>query len=176
LQKIDFSLFYSHYNYNNNMGKRNIQGGKKTKAMARHDSLDNSPQQPFIHPDPPHQHIVVVTQVLGDSRFLASFHDNKTTIAVLPGKMKGKNKRYFFVQKYSLLLIQLRTDVSLPHKITDILHIYPNHHLPRIFHLFPNFQNIIHSNDSQHFDYNKQFHHEHITPHDTLDEEANFDF
>lgn len=125
------------------MGKRNIQGGKKTKAMARYDSADNNTA--FVQPDPPNLQVALVTQVLGNSQFLATFHDKTTTIAILPGRMKGKNKRNFLVQKLSLLLLQLRNDMSNPLKNTDIVHIYPNHHFPRIFNLFPNFQNIIHN-------------------------------
>lgn len=122
------------------MGKRNIQGGKKTKAMARYDSVDNTA---FVQPDPPNLQIALVTQVLGNSQFLCTFHDMTTTIAILPGRMKGKNKRNFLVQKFSLLLLQLRHDMSNPTKNTDIIHIYPNHHFTRIFNTLPNFQNII---------------------------------
>jgi hypothetical protein len=151
------------------MGKRNIQGGKKTKAMARYDSVDNSH---FIHPNPPEQQIAIVTQVLGNSQFLATFHNMQTTIAVLPGKMKGKNKRNFLVQKFSFILIQLRTDMSLPYKITDILHIYPNHHLPRIFNDFPAFISILNSDTHNDliFDNND---HDIIT---LTDHEFDFDF
>jgi len=155
------------------MGKRNIQGGKKTKAMARHDSADNSQHASFIHPQTPDQHIAVVTQLLGNSQFLATLHDNQTTIAVLPGRMKGKNKRNFLVQKSSFILIQLRTDFSRPSKHTDILHIYPNHHLSRIFILFPTFYSILHPDTPSHHNNNILFDNNHTTNTDTTNTDSN---
>jgi len=155
------------------MGKRNIQGGKKTKAMARYDSVDNTA---FVQPDPPNLQIALVTQVLGNSQFLATFHDMTTTIAILPGRMKGKNKRNFLVQKFSLLLLQLRHDMSNPTKNTDILHIYPNQHFSRIFNLLPNFQNIIHDtphNSDQHILFQQDYN-DTLNDIDTLIEQFDF--
>ena len=106
------------------MGRRNLQGGSKTKSMARkggQDCTDN-----IIIPSTDEEKYAIVTAVLGNGRFAISSLENKEHIAILPGAMRGAKKRKNFVMLHSIILINDRSSwQTIKHRShADIIHIY----------------------------------------------------
>ena len=106
------------------MGRRNLQGGSKTKSMARKDATDYTDN--IIIPTTEEEKYAIVTAVLGNGRFAISTLENKEHIAILPGAMRGAKKRKFFVMLHSIILINDRSSwQTLKHRShADIIHIY----------------------------------------------------
>ena len=106
------------------MGRRNLQGGSKTKSMARKDGTDYTDN--IIIPSTDEEKYAIVTAVLGNGRFAISTLENKEHIAILPGAMRGAKKRKFFVMLHSIILINDRSSwQTLKHRShADIIHIY----------------------------------------------------
>ena len=106
------------------MGRRNLQGGSKTKSMARkggQDCTDN-----IIIPSTDEEKYAIVTAVLGNGRFAISTLENKEHIAILPGAMRGAKKRKNFVMLHSIILINDRSSwQTIKHRShADIILIY----------------------------------------------------
>ena len=106
------------------MGRRNLQGGSKTKSMARKDATDSTDN--IIIPTTEEEKYAIVTAVLGNGRFAISTLEKKEHIAILPGAMRGAKKRKFFVTLHSIILINDRSSwQTIKHRShADIIHIY----------------------------------------------------
>ena len=106
------------------MGRRNLQGGSKTKSMARKDATDYTDN--IIIPTTEEEKYAIVTAVLGNGRFAISTLEKKEHIAILPGAMRGAKKRKFFVTLHSIILINDRSSwQTIKHRShADIIHIY----------------------------------------------------
>jgi len=109
------------------MGRRNVQGGNKTKTMARSTTYVSNK---IRIPEGPEEEYAVVVAVCGNGRFRIQTESKKVYMGVLPGSMKGHKKRNNYVQLNSILLINNRSSwqtITEESKV-DIEHIYsPNH-------------------------------------------------
>ena len=109
------------------MGRRNVQGGNKTKTMARNTTYVSNK---IRIPEGAEEEFAVVTAVCGNGRFRIKTEADKTHMGVLPGSMKGHKKRNNFVQLNSIILINNRSSWQTikEESTVDIEHIYsPNH-------------------------------------------------
>lgn len=125
------------------MGRKNVQGGNKTKGMARNRNSDNDH---LITITSEEQEYAIVTSVSGNGRFRVSTPDKKIYIAILPGSMRGSKKRNFYVALHSIILINNRSSFqTLKHLAhVDIIHVYSQNHIDSIglSSLFSNNHNI----------------------------------
>jgi len=109
-------------------------GGKKGKTFA-HKRIDTGKQ--FLLPNEEDgEHLAIVTKICGNGVFYVTASNRAETIAYLPGRMKGPNKRNNLVIMYSVVLISTRK-WETNQKHSDILHIYSNHHIQSIVNLYP---------------------------------------
>ena len=109
------------------MGRRNVQGGNKTKTMARNTTYVSNK---IRIPEGSEEEFAVVTAVCGNGRFRIKTEADKVHMGVLPGSMKGHKKRNNFVQLNSIILINNRSSWQTikEESTVDIEHIYsPNH-------------------------------------------------
>ena len=109
------------------MGRRNVQGGNKTKTMARNTSYTSNK---IRVPESAEEEYAIVTAVCGNGRFRVKTEAEKLHRGVLPGSMKGHKKRNNYVQLNSLILINNRSSWQTikEESTVDIEHIYsPNH-------------------------------------------------
>jgi hypothetical protein len=114
------------------MGKRNLQGGNKTKAMAK----SNTPylNSPSRTPQTPEEKYAIVKSVSGSGRFRLISTDNKVYVGILPGSMRGHKKRNNYVALDSIVLINDRTSwQSIKHNShADIIHVYTPNEIHRL--------------------------------------------
>ena len=109
------------------MGRRNVQGGNKTKTMARNTSYASNK---IRIPEQTEEEYAIVTAVCGNGRFRIKTEAEKDHMGVLPGSMKGHKKRNNYVQLNSIILINNRSSWQTikEDSTVDIEHIYsPNH-------------------------------------------------
>lgn len=105
------------------MGKKNIQGGNKTKAMARKTTYDNAGTRVPLTPE---EKYGIITSVCGSGRFQILSLDNLKFLGILPGSMRGHKKRNHYVALHDLVLFNDRTSwqtIKL-NSHADILHVY----------------------------------------------------
>jgi translation initiation factor IF-1 len=114
------------------MGRRNVQGGNKTKTMARTSSSFTSNK--IRIPESEEEEYAVVVAVSGNGRFRIQTEGKKKHMGVLPGSMKGHKKRNNFVQLNSIVLINNRSSwQTVKDECTvDIEHIYSANHIAEL--------------------------------------------
>jgi len=110
------------------MGRRNVQGGNKTKTMARNTTYASNK---IRNPEGAEEEFAVVVAVCGNGRFRIKTEGGKIHMGVLPGSMKGHKKRNNFVQMNSLILINNRSSWQTikEESTVDIEHIYSANHI-----------------------------------------------
>lgn len=109
------------------MGRRNVQGGNKTKTMASNKSFVSNK---IRIPESEEEEYAVVVAVSGNGRFRIQTESGKKHMGVLPGSMKGHKKRNNYVSLNSIVLINNRNSWQTikEDSTVDIEHIYsPNH-------------------------------------------------
>lgn len=110
------------------MGRRNIQGGNKAKAMARSSGYQSNELR---KKEGEEEEYAIVTAVSGSGRFRVTSENKKNYVAILPGSMRGSKKRNNHVQLESIILINNRstwqTVKDLAH--VDIAHVYSSNHI-----------------------------------------------
>lgn len=110
------------------MGRRNIQGGNKAKAMARSSGYQSNELR---KKESEEEEYAIVTAVSGSGRFRVTSENKKNYVAILPGSMRGSKKRNNHVQLESIILINNRstwqTVKDLAH--VDIAHVYSSNHI-----------------------------------------------
>ena len=109
------------------MGRRNVQGGNKTKTMASNKSFVSNK---IRIPESAEEEYAVVVAVSGNGRFRIQTESGKKHMGVLPGSMKGHKKRNNYVSLNSIVLINNRNSWQTikEDSTVDIEHIYsPNH-------------------------------------------------
>ena len=113
------------------MGRRNVQGGNKTKTMARNTTYVSNK---IRIPEGPEEEYAVVVAVCGNGRFRIQTEAKKTHMGVLPGSMKGHKKRNNYVQLNSILLINNRSSWQTikEESTVDIEHIYTANHIAEL--------------------------------------------
>lgn len=157
------------------MGRRNFQGGNKTKSMAKGVRVSNNELRKK-DVDNVEEEYVLVTSVLGNGRFRVINSDNVEYTAILPGSMKGHKKRNFYVNLHSHLLINNRSSwQTIKRNATvDIIHVYSASHantlqLGNILPIPSTFQqhstvDILFSNNNNHTNFNQPSSTEQSTP------------
>lgn len=129
------------------MGRRNFQGGNKTKAMAKQSNIED---REIRVPLSDEEEYVIVTAVCGNGRFKVSSSSNNDYLAILPGSMRGSKKRNAYVELNSILLINNRSSWQTykQNAHVDIVHVYSMNHIShlKLRNLFQN-NNATHSND-----------------------------
>jgi hypothetical protein len=132
------------------MGRKNIQGGKKTKGLARKDA--GSYHKDIRKPESEEEEYVMVTQVSGSGRFRVVNDKGMTYVGVLPGSMRGRMKRNSYVQLNSFLLINNRsswqTMKPLAHVSIEYVYSEDQSHQLHLYDLFKVQRNESTSNSS----------------------------
>lgn len=105
------------------MGRRNLQGGNKTKSMARKTTYENSSTRVIESEE---EKYAIVKAVSGNGRFRVETSDKKTHVGILPGSMRGHKKRHNYVGLDSILLINDRSSWQTikDNSPADIVHVY----------------------------------------------------
>ena len=105
------------------MGRRNLQGGSKTKSMARKATYGTSSTR-ITESD--EEKYAIVKSVSGNGRFRVTTSDKKTHVAILPGSMRGHKKRHNYVGLDSIVLINDRSSWQTvkDNSTADIVHVY----------------------------------------------------
>jgi hypothetical protein len=105
------------------MGRRNLQGGNKTKAMARKTPYEGTTARV---PQSEEENYAIVRSVSGNGRFRVETSENKTHIGILPGSMKGHKKRNNYVTLDTIVLINDRRSWQSikENSPADIVHVY----------------------------------------------------
>ena len=113
------------------MGRRNVQGGNKTKTMARNTTYVSNK---IRVPEGAEEEYAVVVAVCGNGRFRIQTEAKKNHMGVLPGSMKGHKKRNNYVQLNSILLINNRSSWQTikEESTVDIEHIYSANHISEL--------------------------------------------
>jgi hypothetical protein len=110
------------------MGRRNVQGGNKTKAMAR--SSGRTVDREVRTVSSTEEEYAIITAVHGNGRFRVLTEAKKNYVGVLPGSMRGNKKRNNYVEFNSIVLINNRMSWQTVKDMcpADIVHVYsPNH-------------------------------------------------
>ena len=110
------------------MGRRNVQGGNKTKGMARFSG--NRQERALRVVESEEEEYAIVTAVSGNGRFRIISENKKKYIALLPGSMRGNKKRSNYVELNTIILINNRLSWQTEKEMSqaDIVHVYsPNH-------------------------------------------------
>ena len=113
------------------MGRRNFQGGNKTKAMKKGSSVEDTE---IITIQTEEHEYAIVTAVCGNGRFKVTSHKKNNYTAILPGSMRGSKKRNYYVEMNSILLINNRSSWQTikPNATVDILHVYSQNHISHL--------------------------------------------
>lgn len=133
------------------MGRRNFQGGNKTKSMAKSNISDD---RDIRVPLTDEEEYAIVTAVSGNGRFKVASSNKLNYTAILPGSMRGSKKRKCYVENNSILLINNRSSWQTvkPNSTVDIIHVYSINHIShlKLTLLFSNITTT-HKNDMVHF-------------------------
>jgi initiation factor 1A len=157
------------------MGRKNLQGGNKTKAMKNY--RDDDREIRTIQSE--EEEYAIVTAVCGNGRFKVTSHNNQNYMALLPGSMRGSKKRKFYVENNSILLINNRStwQTIKPNSTVDIDHVYSQNHISILklqnYFLPPknnnnnnddiiHFENDHHHDQNIHISYNHDYSNNHI--------------
>lgn len=113
------------------MGRRNLQGGNKTKAMARNDSYQKRETR---IPETEEEKYAIVISVSGNGRFRVSTEDKTEHVAILPGSMRGHKKRSNYVGLGSFVLINNRSSWQTikANSQADIVNVYDANEVERL--------------------------------------------
>lgn len=113
------------------MGRKNIQGGNKTKGMARNRNYNNKATR---IPESEEEEYAIVTSVSGNGRFRVQTQKKINYTGVLPGSMRGHKKRNNYVQLHSIILINNRSSWQTMKEGSpvDILNIYNDQELDEL--------------------------------------------
>ena len=113
------------------MGRRNVQGGNKTKSMARN---SGRPEKDILVPETEEEEYGIVTAISGNGRFRITSENKKTYIGVLPGSMRGNKKRRNYVELNSIVLIDNRSSWQTAKQLSpaDIVHVYSSNHVQEL--------------------------------------------
>ena len=109
------------------MGRKNLQGGNKTKGMKNYRDDDRE----IITIQSDEEEYAIVTAVCGNGRFKVTSQNNHNYMALLPGSMRGSKKRKFYVENNSILLINNRStwQTIKTNSTVDIQHVYSQNHI-----------------------------------------------
>lgn len=110
------------------MGRRNVQGGNKAKAMARSSGFQN---KQLRKAEGPEEEYAIVTAVSGNGRFRLTGENQKDYIGILPGSMRGSKKRNNYVAQKSIVLVNNRSSWQTQKALSqvDIVHVYSSNHI-----------------------------------------------
>lgn len=113
------------------MGRRNLQGGNKTKAMAKSGSYQKRETR---IPETEEEKYAIVTSVSGNGRFRVSTEDKTDHVAILPGSMRGHKKRNNYVGLGSFVLINNRSSWQTikANSQADIVNVYDANEVERL--------------------------------------------
>ena len=113
------------------MGRRNLQGGNKTKSMARNSGVL---EREIRVPQTEEEEYGIVTAVSGNGRFRITSENKKSYIGILPGSMKGNKKRKNYVELNSIVLIDNRSSWQTAKELSqaDIVHVYSSNHVQEL--------------------------------------------
>lgn len=105
------------------MGKKNVQGGNKTKALARKNTYDTADSRVPLHSE---EKYGIIKSVSGSGRFRIESSDHKMYVGILPGSMRGHKKRNHYVALDSFVLFNDRTSwqTAKDNSHADIIHVY----------------------------------------------------
>ena len=105
------------------MGKRNVQGGNKTKAMAKTTPYERSGTRT---PQSEEEKYGIIKSVSGSGRFRVQTADKKVYVGILPGSMRGHKKRNNYVSLDTIVLINDRSSWQTvkENSHADIVHVY----------------------------------------------------
>ena len=114
------------------MGKRNLQGGNKTKAMAK--STTPYEKTATRTPQSQEEKYAIVKSVSGSGRFRLLSADKKLYVGILPGSMRGHKKRNYYVGLDTIVLINDRSSWQTikDNSHADIVHVYTPHEINRL--------------------------------------------
>ena len=104
------------------MGK-NVQGGNKTKGMARKTPYENNGNR---IPQTEEEKYGIIKSVSGNGRFRVETSDKKTYVGILPGSLRGHKKRNNYVGLDTIVLINDRSSWQTvkDNSHADIIHVY----------------------------------------------------
>lgn len=110
------------------MGRRNLQGGNKAKAMARSSGFQD---RQLRKAEGPEEEYAIVTAVSGNGRFRLTSENQKDYIGILPGSMRGSKKRNNYVAQKSIVLVNNRSSWQTQKALSqvDIVHVYSSNHI-----------------------------------------------
>jgi len=105
------------------MGKRNVQGGNKTKAMAKSTTYERSGTRT---PQSEEEKYGIIKSVSGSGRFRVQTADKKVYVGILPGSMRGHKKRNNYVGLETIVLINDRStwQTIKENSHADIVYVY----------------------------------------------------
>ena len=105
------------------MGKRNVQGGNKTKAMAKSTPYERSGTRT---PQSEEEKYGIIKSVSGSGRFRVQTADKKVYVGILPGSMRGHKKRNNYVSLDTIVLINDRSSWQTvkDNSHADIIYVY----------------------------------------------------
>lgn len=105
------------------MGKRNVQGGNKTKAMAKSTPYERSGTRT---PQSEEEKYGIIKSVSGSGRFRVQTADKKVYVGILPGSMRGHKKRNNYVILDTIVLINDRSSWQTvkENSHADIIYVY----------------------------------------------------
>ena len=114
------------------MGKRNLQGGNKTKAMAK--STTPYERTGTRTPQSEEEKYAIVKSVSGSGRFRLLSADKKLYVGILPGSMRGHKKRNYYVGLDTIVLINDRSSWQTikDNSHADIVHVYSPNEINRL--------------------------------------------
>ena len=123
------------------MGKRNMQGGNKTKAMAKSTPYEKSASRIPLSQE---EKYGIIKSVSGSGRFRVLSPDNKLYVGILPGSMRGHKKRNNYVGLDTIVLINDRSSWQTikDNSHADIVYVYTYAEINRL-HLHSLFQGDI---------------------------------
>jgi translation initiation factor IF-1 len=104
------------------MGK-NVQGGNKTKGMARKTQYDKSGTRV---PESEEEKYAIVKSVSGNGRFRVETPEKRIYVGILPGSMRGHKKRNNYVGIDSIVIINDRSSwqTAKENSHADITYVY----------------------------------------------------
>lgn len=113
------------------MGRRNLQGGNKTKAMARNSSRHANELRVPLNEE---EEYGIITAVNGNGRFKITSENNKKYTGILPGSMRGNKKRNNYVELNSIILLNNRSSWQTIKELSqaDIVHVYSHGHVQEL--------------------------------------------
>ena len=113
------------------MGRRNLQGGNKTKSMARNGGRQDNGLRVPINEE---EEYGIITAVNGNGRFKITSENKKNYIGILPGSMRGNKKRNNYVELNSIILLNNRSSWQTIKEMSqaDIVHVYSHGHIQEL--------------------------------------------